>query len=145
MDHLKVIKTEAEHEAAMASLMGLMDANPQDGSREADQLEVLAMLIERYEEQQFPIDLPDPVEAIRFRMDQQGLRNKDVISYIGSASKVSEVLNGTRSLSLNMIRRLSRGLGIPAEILIREPIQKSASEKDSDWQAFPLAAMNKRG
>lgn len=145
MDHLKIIKTEAEHEAALSRLMALMDAEPEMGSRDADELEVLAMLVEQYEDKQFPIDLPDPVEAIKFRMDQQGLRNKDLIPYIGSASKVSEILNGTRRLSLNMIRKLNQGLGIPADILIGEPMQRSASKKDLDWQAFPLAEMNRRG
>ncbi|SET86566.1 HTH-type transcriptional regulator / antitoxin HigA [Marinobacter segnicrescens] len=145
MDHLKIIKTPEEHEAALARLMELMDADAQEGSREADELEVLAMLIDQYEQREFPIDRPDPVEAIRFRMDQQGLKNKDLIPYIGSASKVSEVLNGSRRLSLNMIRRLNAGLGIPADILIQERVQETAREKDIDWQAFPLSEMKKRG
>jgi len=144
MDHLKIIKTPEEHEAALERLMVLMDAGPLEGP-EADELEVLAMLIEQYEQRQFAIDLPDPVTAIRFRMDQQGLKNKDLIPFIGSASKVSEVLNGNRPLSLNMIRRLNHGLGIPADILIQEPVQETASEKNVDWQAFPLAVMLKRG
>ena len=145
MDHLKIIKSPAEHEAALARLMALMDADPREGSREADELDVLAMLIDQYEQHEFPIELPDPVDAIRFRMEQQGLRNKDLIPCIGSASKVSEVLNGNRPLSLNMIRRLTAGLGIPADVLIQEPIQETATEKDIDWQAFPLAAMRERG
>lgn len=99
----------------------------QKGSREADELEVLALPIEQYEEKQFPIDLPDPVEVTRFRMEQQGLRNKDLVPFSGSASKVSEVLNGSRPLSLNMIRRLNKGLGILAVILILEPGRRSAS------------------
>lgn len=145
MDHLKIIKTPEEHETALERLMVLMDADPQEDSREADELEVLAMLIEQYEQRQFPVDLPDPVTAIRFRMEQQGLRNKDLVPFIGSASKVSEVLNGIRPLSLNMIRRLNHGLGIPADILVQEPVQTAASERAIDWQAFPLAEMRKRG
>lgn len=145
MDHLKIIKTPEEHEAALERLMVLMDSDPREGSSEADELEVLAMLIEQYEQRHFPIDLPDPVTAIRFRMDQQGLKNKDLIPFVGSASKVSEVLNGNRPLSLNMIRRLNQGLGIPADILIQEPVQETASEKNVDWQAFPLAVMLRRG
>lgn len=145
MSHLKVIKTPEEHEAALERLMVLMDANPLEGSREADELDVLAILIEQYEQQHYPIELPDPVTAICFRMEQQGLKNKDLIPFIGSASKVSEVLNGKRPLSLNMIRRLSSGLGIPAEILIQEPVLEAASEKDINWQAFPLAVMLRRG
>jgi HTH-type transcriptional regulator/antitoxin HigA len=145
MQHLKIIKTQTEHAAALARLIELMDVEPQELSGEADELEVLALLIEQYEKQQFPIDLPDPVDAIRFRMDQQDLKKKDLVPYIGSAPKVSEVLNGTRSLSLNMIRRLNKGLGIPADILIREPIQHAACTKDIHWHAFPLAAMYKNG
>lgn len=145
MDHLKIIKSPEEHGAALERLAALMDADPQEGSREADELEVLAMLIEQHEQREFPIDLPDPVTAIRFRMEQQGLKNKDLIPFIGSSSKVSEVLNGIRPLSLNMIRRLNRGLGIPADILLQEPVLRTASEKAIDWQAFPLAEMRQRG
>lgn len=145
MNHIKLIKSEQEHEQAMARLMHLMDADPEPGSAEADELDVLAVLIERYEEEHFPMDLPDPVEAIKFRMDQQGLKNQDLVPYLGSASKVSEVLNGKRKLSLNMIRRLTEGLGIPAKVLIREPSQQSADDRDIDWQAFPLSEMRKHG
>lgn len=91
------------------------------------------------------MDPPDPIEAIKFRMEQQGLRNKDLVPYFGSASKASDVLNGKRKLSLNMIRKLSTGLGIPAEVLIREPVQQLANESEIDWQAFPLSDMRKRG
>lgn len=145
MSHLKIIKTPEDHEAAMVRLVELMDADPKKGSSEDDELELLAMLIENYEKQEFPIDLPSPVDAILFRMDQQGLKNKDLIPFIGSASKVSEVLNGNRQLSLNMIRKLGRGLGIPIDVLIQEPVQQSASVKDINWQAFPLADMRRRG
>ncbi len=131
MDHLKIIKTPEEHEAALERLMALMEADPQEGSREADELEVLAMLIEHYEQRQFPIDLPDPVSAIRFRMEQQGLKNKDLVPFFGSASKVSEVLNGVRPLSLNMIRRLNHGLGIPTDILVQRPSHEAASARGS--------------
>ncbi|MBL3588950.1 MAG: ImmA/IrrE family metallo-endopeptidase [gamma proteobacterium endosymbiont of Lamellibrachia anaximandri] len=145
MDHIKVIKSEQGHEQALARLMSLMDADPAPGSREGDELDVLAFLIERYEQEQFPMDTPDPIEAIKFRMEQQGLRNKDLVPYFGSASKASEVLNGKRKLSLNMIRKLTTGLGIPAEVLIREPVQLLANESEIDWQAFPLSDMRKRG
>ena len=126
MNYIKIIKNEQEHEQALSRLVRLMDADLVPGSVESDELDVLALLIDRYEKEQFPMDLPDPVEAVKFRMEQQGLRKKDLIPYIGSAPKVTEVLNGTRSLSLNMIRKLSEGLGIPVEVLIREPLQKGA-------------------
>lgn len=145
MNHIKLIKSQQDHELALTRLMTLMDLDPEPNSAESDEIDVLALLIEKYEEQAFPIDKPDPVEAIKFRMEQQGLRNKDLVPYLGSAPKVSEVLNGTRNLSLNMIRRLSEGLGISADILIQAPSQKSAFEKSIDWQAFPLSEMRKRG
>ncbi len=89
-------------------------------------MELLFLVIGDYEEKHFPMDSPDPIEVIKFMMDQQGLKKKDLIPYIGSASKVTEVLNGARSLSLSMIRRLSEGLGIPADILIQPLVKKRA-------------------
>jgi len=118
MMYIKMIRTEAQYEAALERLDMLMEAEP--GSPEFDELELLALLVEKYEDEQFPIDYPDPVEAILFRMDQEGLARKDMIPYIGSQSKVSEVLNRKRPLSLTMIRSLHEGLGIPAEVLIQK-------------------------
>lgn len=145
MHYLKIIKSPAEHQAAMERLLVLMDTDPLPGTQQADELEVLAMLIEQYEQAQFPIEQPDPVDAIRFRMEQQGLKNKDLVPYIGSPSKVSEVLSGKRPLSLNMIRRLCKGLDLPADVLIKEPFQQTISEHDTKWQSFPLTEMKKRG
>lgn len=145
MSHIKLIKTEQEHEQALSRLMALMDLDPKQDTVEGDELDVLALLIEKYEEEVFPMDSPDPIEAIKFRMDQQGLIKKDLIPYFGSASKVTEVLNGTRNLSINMIRKLNSGLGISAEVLIREPCQKKALSTDIDWEAFPLSDMRTRG
>lgn len=124
MTHIKLIKSPQDHEQALEHLLSLMELNPEPNTAKADEMEVLALLIEKYEEDVFPINKPDPIEAIKFRMEQQGLRNKDLVPYIGSASKVSEVLNGTRNLSLNMIRRLSEGMNISASILIQAPSQK---------------------
>lgn len=143
--HLRIIKNEQDHAQALERLDALMDMDPAEGSAENDELEVLALLIERYEEEVFPMDMPSPVDAIRFRMDQQGLKNKDMIPYIGSAPKVSEVLNSKRPLSLAMIRKLSDGLGIPADVLIQDPNKQQQFEQDTNWQAFPLAEMRKRG
>ena len=143
---LKVIKSDIEHEEAMNALMELMDANPEEGSPEANKLEVLATLIEKYEEERFPIDLPDAVEAIRFRMDQQGLTQKDLIPYIGTAARVSEILNRRRPLSLNMIRSLNEGLGIPAAVLIGKAEKLSTSDEYAlEWDKFPLKEMHERG
>ncbi len=145
MNHIRVIRSDQEHEQAMSRLMSLMDIAPVTGTSESDEIDVLALLIESYEQDNFPVDPPDPIEAILFRMDQEGLKKKDLVPYIGSAPKVTEVLKGTRSLSLNMIRKLNVGLGISAEVLIREPSQQAANENKIKWEAFPLAEMRKRG
>jgi HTH-type transcriptional regulator/antitoxin HigA len=120
----KVIKTEAEYEAALARVADLMDAQP--GSPDEQDLELFALLVEQYEQAHFPIAPPDPVEAILFRMEQEGLTRKDLTVYIGSPSKVSEVLNHKRPLSLSMIRALHKGLGIPVDILVQEPRSSAA-------------------
>lgn len=114
----KIIRTEEDYEGALIHVEALMDAEP--GSRQESELELWSLLIEQYEKEQFPIEDPDPIEAIRFRMDQLGLQSKDLVKYIGQKSKVSEVLNRKRPLSLTMIRSLHTNLGIPAEILVRE-------------------------
>jgi HTH-type transcriptional regulator/antitoxin HigA len=113
---IKPIHTAADHKAALARLDAIFDSAP--GTPEGDEAEVLALLIQNYEEKHFPIGLPSPVDAIRFRMEQQGLKPKDLAPYLGSPSKVSEVLSGRRRLSLAMIRNLI-GLGIPAEVLLQ--------------------------
>jgi HTH-type transcriptional regulator/antitoxin HigA len=118
----KIIKSDLEYRSALAYLHSLMAAAP--GSPEEEQLELVSILIEKYENEHFPIDLPDPIEAIKFSMEQQGLARKDLVPYIGSQSKVSEVLNGKRPLSLSMIRALEKGLGIPSEVLLQEPGKK---------------------
>jgi HTH-type transcriptional regulator/antitoxin HigA len=116
----KVIKTEAEHEAALAYVETLMDAGK--GSDEEADLELWSLLMERYEDERFPIEIPDPVTAIRFRMEQRGLTQADLSRLVGSKSRTSEVLGHRRPLSLNMIRALHVGLGIPTDILV-QPIR----------------------
>ncbi len=116
----KVIKTEEEYDEALEKLDELMDIDPDPDSEKGLELELLSKLIGDYEEISYPMDLPDPVEAIKFCMEQQNLKQKDLVPYIGSKSKVSEVLSGKRGLSLNMIRKLSEALWIPAKILIAE-------------------------
>jgi HTH-type transcriptional regulator/antitoxin HigA len=118
----KVIKTRADYQAALAYLETLMDAQP--GTPQEEELELFAVLLDNYEREHFPIGLPDPVEAIKFRMEQQGLTRRDLEPFIGSQSKVSEVLNRRRSLSVAMIRALHTGLDIPAEVLLQEPGQR---------------------
>jgi len=118
----KLIKTAADYQAVMARIEAIFEARP--GTPQGDELDLLVTLVEVYENKAFPIDLPGPIAAIRFRMEQDGLKAKDLVPYIGSASKVSEVLAGKRSLSLAMIRKVRDGLGIPAEVLLREPGMK---------------------
>ena len=122
----KLLKTAEAHAAAITRLSAIMDADPTPGSAEADELELLAHLIEDYEKKHHDIGLPDPLTAIKFRMEQQGLTRKDMVPYFGSQSRVSEALNGKRPLTVDMIRRLHRELGIPAESLLGEPRTKTS-------------------
>ena len=138
----KILKTEADYEAALAYVETLMDAEP--GSPAEEELEVFAMLIQAYERAHYPIDLPDPIEAIKFRMEQQGLSQKEMAPHFGSRSRVSEVLNRKRPLSLAMIRALHEGLGIPAEVLLQEP-GKEIPEQRYDPRDYPFAEMVRRG
>ena len=117
---IRPIKTEKDYERALAEVERLMDAEPD--TPQGDALDVLVTLIQAYEAKRWPIDPPDPIEAIRARMEQQRLRPKDLEPFLGTSGRVSEVLNRRRPLTLAMIRRLERGLGIPAHILIREPV-----------------------
>lgn len=115
---IRPIKTKKDHKAALKRIDELWDAEPK--TPEGDELDVLATLVEAYELTAFPIAKPEPIEAIKFRMDQMGLEDKDLTLFIGARSKVSEVLNRKRPLSLSMIRKLSSGLNIPSDILIQE-------------------------
>jgi HTH-type transcriptional regulator/antitoxin HigA len=113
------IRTERDHERAVARISELMSARP--GTPEGDELDVLATLVDAYEAKHQAIDAPDPIRAIQFRMEQQGLTRKDLESLIGSRARVSEVLTGKRSLTLDMVRRVRSGLGISADVLIAGP------------------------
>ncbi|WP_175816935.1 helix-turn-helix domain-containing protein [Burkholderia diffusa] len=115
---IRPIHNEHDYKEALHIVSALVDADPAPGTSEGDQLEVLATLIERYEAENFPLDLPDPIEAIKFRMEQAGLSASDMQPYLGNLNRVYEVLNRKRGLSLAMIRRLNRELKIPAEVLI---------------------------
>ncbi len=114
---LKPIRSEADYATALAEVAQLWGAK--SATPAGDRLDVLATLIDAYEAEHHPIDPPDPVEAIKFRMEQQGLSRRDLEPFIGTRTRVAEVLNRKRSLSIGMIRRLHRGLGISAEVLIR--------------------------
>jgi len=141
---IKPIKTEADYDAALEQIALLMDAKA--GTPEADELEVLATLVECYETEHYPINLPDPIAAIRFRMEQEGLSQRDLIPYIGSRSKVSEVLSGKRPLTLQMMRSLHQHLDIPADVLLQEQGATLPDNPESlDWMQYPIKAMAKLG
>lgn len=117
MADVKPIRSEADYEAAMAEVERLWGAKA--GTPRGDRLDVLATLIDAWEAEHYPMDPPDPIEAIKFRMEQQNLTRKDLEGILGTRTRVAEVLNRRRGLSINMIRRLHKELGIPAEVLIR--------------------------
>ena len=117
MSDIKPIRSEADYEAALTEVERLWGAR--SGTPEGDRLDVLATLIDAYESEHHPIDPPDPIEAIKFRMEQQRLTRKDLEGILGSRTRIAEVLNRRRGLSINMIRRLHDRLGISAEVLIR--------------------------
>ncbi|MDO8891500.1 MAG: transcriptional regulator [Sulfurimicrobium sp.] len=121
---IKPLKTEADYQAALKEIETLMFAVVD--TPEGDRLDVLVTLVEAYEARHYPLDLPDPVEAIKFTMEQKGLTVKDLEPMIGRSNRVYEILNHTRPLTLKMIWRLHQGLGIPAESLIRQPEERLA-------------------
>ncbi|MGL5469171.1 MAG: helix-turn-helix domain-containing protein [Shewanella sp.] len=112
------IRTVADNEAALKRIEQLFDAEP--NTPEGDELEVLITLVSAFEDAHFPIEAPDPIAAIQFRMEQQGLVDADMVPFLGQRSRVSEVLNRQRSLSLNMIRKLNEGLKIPLSCLVKD-------------------------
>ena len=112
------IRTKADYQRALREVSAYFDNEPEPGSEDGDRFEILATLVEAYESKHFPIEAPDPIEAIRFRMEQGGLTVKDLVPSIGQPNRVYEVLNRKRGLTLEMIRNLHRNLGIPAASLI---------------------------
>jgi HTH-type transcriptional regulator/antitoxin HigA len=145
---IRVLKTESDYDVAIARLSALMDKDLKPGSSEEAELELLTLVIQSYEQTLVPPSSVDPIEAILFRMDQQKLAQKDLIPFIGSLSKVSEVLGRKRTLSLSMIRRLHKGLGIPADVLISENLAEGidfSTDPATDYSKFPLMEMQDRG
>ncbi|XAH21878.1 transcriptional regulator [Xylophilus sp. GW821-FHT01B05] len=119
--NINAIRTEADYKATLKQVSRLMELDPELGTPEADRLDILATLVQAYEAKHHPIEPPDPIEAIKFRMEQGGLTIKDLEPMIGRPNRIYEVLNRTRPLTLSMIRRLHSGLGIPADVLINQP------------------------
>ncbi|AII59487.1 plasmid stabilization protein [Dehalococcoides mccartyi CG4] len=144
MNKIKVIKTEQDYNEALKLVEELITLDPQPDSVEGEQLNLLSVLIQDYETRIFPEMLPDPIEAIKFRMEQANLKAADLIPYIGSRSRVSEILSGKRQMTLDMVRALSEGLGIPAKVLLQKP-EFGAEPEYETWNNRLLAEMEKRG
>ena len=142
---IKPIRNRSEYDTALEAIDALMAREPELGTADADELEVRALLVSEYEEAEFPGAAPTPLEAIQFRMEQQGLSPRDLVPYIGSRSKVSEVLAGKRRLSLRMIRALREGLDIPADVLLQDATSEIIEEQEIDCERFPLKEIVARG
>ena len=130
----RLIQTEADYKMALQRIEELWDAKP--GTSEGDNLDILVRAVEKYEDERYPIPPPDPITAIRFRMEQQGLKQQDLVPFFGGKNRVSEVLNGKRPLTLDMIRKLHEGLGIPAEVLLQNVSSPSDPESEAWLQNF---------
>lgn len=150
---LKVIKTEEVYRSYLSEVERLALSDPRPDSPDGARLELLALLVEEFEKARFRFEMPDPIEAIQFRMNEQGLRQTDLVPYFGSRSRVSEVLARKRPLTVQMIREISTGLGIPAGLLVAptsaEPTAP-APEADNqlvkiDWNSFPAKEMQLHG
>src|ERR1700730_13939750 len=141
----RVIRSETDYEAALSQIERLIDQKAPPGTPEGEELELLTVLVRNYEASRLGEGVPDPIEAIKFRMEQANLRPRDLVPFIGSRSKVSEVLGRKRSLTLSMIKALHSGLGIPAGALLREGAAPDLSEVFDDWSRFPIREMLKRG
>ena len=144
MSSIRAIRTEADYKAALARIDALMDA--EYGTPDGDELDVLTDLVGLYESQHVPMGYPSPITAIRFRMEQGGLSPRDLVPFIGSRAKVSELLSGKRLLTMQMARALHANLGIPADVLLQQPgAELPSALAGIDWQRFPLTAMIKLG
>lgn len=145
---LKIIRTDEQYQSYLEEVMLLMPTATTPGTPESERLELLSVLIESYEKNKFPIETPDPISAIKFRMEEKNLKQADLIPYFGTRSRVSEVLARKRPLTVQMIRAVSIGLGISAETLIGlgEPDSPLPANRDEvDWSVFPVSEMVKRG
>lgn len=142
----RVIRSEEQYKAYLAEIEGLLAIPPEANSASAERLDLLTVLVESYENQKYPIEPPSPIDAIKFRMEEKGLKQADLIPYFGTRSRVSEVLSGKRSLTIPMIRALSVGLGISTETLVGVMEDETKSKDSSiDWSRFPAKEMVARG
>jgi HTH-type transcriptional regulator/antitoxin HigA len=144
MNEIKIIRTEKDYQDALNLVKALIEVDPDPESTEGEQLSLLVSLIQSYEAKAFPSNLPDPIDAIKFRMEQADLKPADLVPYIGSPSRVSEILSGKRSLTIEMIRSLEAGLGIPAKILIQKS-EKGTESPYHNWDDRLVKDMASRG
>lgn len=142
----KVIHTREQYEAYLGEVQTLMAKGPSLNTADSDRLELLTVLLEAYENTKYPVESPDPIDAILFRMHEKGLKQADLVPYFGTSSRVSEVLRRKRPLTVQMIRALSIGLGLSAETLIGLSLPEDGQKsEDVDWSKFPIKEMAKRG
>lgn len=120
MNYTRIIKNEIEYDAALEEIGILIASDPPVGTQEADRIELLALLVKAYEDRHYSLEFPTIIEAVRFRMEQEGLKQQDLAAIIGSKGRVSEMLNGKRAVSFSMAKALHKRLGIPAEIFLRD-------------------------
>jgi len=142
---ITAINSENDYKAALREIEELIDRNVEAGTPEGDRLNILSLLVQDYEIKRIESFAPDPIEALKFRMEQMRLTARDLVPLIGNRSKVSEVLSRKRPLSLSMVRALHKGLGIPAKSLIREQSLFESEESEIEWERFPVGEMIRRG
>jgi len=123
MNFTRIIKNENDYETALEEIRTLIVNDPPVGSVKADRLELLALLVKAYEDAYYPIEFPTIIEAVRFRMEQDGLKQQDLVTIIGSKGRVSEMLSGKRAVSFSMAKSLHKRLGIPAEVFFRDEVE----------------------
>ncbi|WP_336952351.1 ImmA/IrrE family metallo-endopeptidase [Acinetobacter sp. AS167] len=142
---IKVIRTIEQYKAYLEQVEALIDVDTSKDQTAKDHLDLLCLLIQDYETKHFQLDIPDPINAITFRMKELNLKQADLAPYFGTTSRVSEVLNGKRKLTVEMIRAISIGLNIPVETLISPTHARSSSNSEIDWKKFPIKEMESRG
>src|ERR1700730_7472686 len=141
--NIKPVRTKSDYEVALNRISELMNASA--GTPEGTELDVLVDLIELYESKSIPIDFPSPIAAIQFRIEQAGLSPRDLVPFIGSRAKVSEVLSGKRQITMAMARALHEHLGIPSDVLLKgTAFTPSEDDEEIEWEKFPVAEMAKR-
>jgi len=145
--NIRLIHNDTDYEDILREIDRFFEANVQPGTPEGDSIEILLMLVEKYENEHYPIPLPDPVEAIKYYMESRGLTRKDLEPFMGNRARVSEILNRKRHLSLHMIQNLEKGLGIPAKVLIQPYDLITTESRDrsflADWLNDYIIVNNK--